>query len=143
MKKQLIIVLILLIVLRLIIVLYINNANKIEKLTQTHNEKYEQYYNKQIIGATLISIINETINYNENIGITKVDNYYIDNNQNSIHITIKFLEDDRIIKMEDIAKGETENFVKFFSVANFKCTEIKYHQNTNKVKSLHFEQISN
>ena len=57
-------------------------------------------------------------------------------------VQVKFLESDNIIKMEDIAQQETENFIKFFATSTFKCTKIEYHPKTNMVKSLYFEQIA-
>ena len=49
----------------------------------------------------------------------------------------------KIIKMENIAEKQTENFIKFFATATFKCNDIKYHKQTKNVQSMYFEQINN
>ena len=58
-------------------------------------------------------------------------------------VTIKFLDSDRLIKMEEISQKQTESFVNVFATASFKCTQIEYHKNTKCIKSLYFEQIYN
>lgn len=45
--------------------------------------------------------------------------------------------------MENIAEKQTENFIKFFATATFKCNDIKYHKQTKNVQSMYFEQINN
>lgn len=143
MKKQIFIILAILLTITIIAGYYVYNITRQTQLAEINNKKYTKYYGQEVLGTTLISIINNAINDNENNAIDKKDNtiYYEDNGEDSIQISVKFLEDDRIIQMEDIAEKETENFVKFFATATFKCTKIEYHQKTNLVKSLHFEQI--
>lgn len=143
MKKQIIIIVIGLIIITAISGYYVYNARKIENLARKNNEQYENYYNQEILGTDLISIINKTIDYNEKNNIEKNDIYYINNSTNSIQITIKFLEDERNIKMEDIANATSESFIKYFATASFKCTKLEYHEKTKYIKSLYFEQMSN
>ena len=143
MKKQIIIILIILLIILAVTGLYVYNVRRAEQLAQNSNKQYESYYEKEVLGTTLISIINKTIDTNEKNGIPKKDNtiYYIDNENNSIQITVKFLETKNEIKMEDIADKQSENFVKYFAASTFKCTKIEYHEKTKYVKSLYFEQI--
>ena len=144
MKKQFWIILIILCIIVAIIGLTIYNGIRLENLTEDYNKTYESYYEQEILGTTLISIINKTIDQNEKNAIPKEQNsiYYIDNGENSMQIQVKFLESDNIIKMEDIEQQETENFIKYFATSTFKCTKIEYHPKTNMVKSLYFEQIA-
>lgn len=144
MKKQFWIILIILCIIVAIVGLTIYNGIRLKNLTEDYNKTYESYYEQEILGTTLISIINKTIDQNEKNAIPKEQNsiYYIDNGENSIQIQVKFLESDNIIKMEDIEQQETENFVKYFATSTFKCTNIEYHPKTNMVKSLYFEQIA-
>ena len=138
MKKQFWIILIILCIIVAIIGLTIYNGIRLKNLTEDYNKTYESYYEQEILGTTLISIINKTIDQNEKNAIPKEQNsiYYIDNGENSMQIQVKFLESDNIIKMEDIEQQETENFIKYFATSTFKCTKIEYHPKTNMVKSL-------
>jgi hypothetical protein len=144
MKKQFWIILIILCIIVAIVALTIYNGVRLKSLAEDYNKAYESYYEQEILGTTLISIINKTIDQNEKNAVPKEQNsiYYIDNEENSIQIQVKFLESDNIIKMEDIEQQETENFIKYFATSTFKCTKIEYHPKTNKVKSLYFEQIA-
>ena len=145
MKKSIFIILTILFIIIIAIYLYIYNVRKIENIAIKHNQQYEEYCNKEILGTELISLINKAIDYNEKSNVEKQEGtgYYINNNTNSIQITVKFIENDKVIKMEDIAKKETETFIKFFATATFKCNDIKYHKQTQNVQSMHFEQINN
>ena len=145
MKKSIFIVLAILFIIAIVNCLYIYNVKKIENVAIKHNKQYEEYCNKKILGTELISLINKAIDYNEKNSVEKQENtiYYINNNTNSIQITVKFLDNDKIIKMENIAEKQTENFIKFFATATFKCNDIKYHKQTKNVQSMYFEQINN
>ena len=145
MKKTLIIILSLLLVIVAVVGLYINNTRKLVKYAEKNNKEYENFYQQEILGTTLISIINKAINDNEKNGVPKEEGtiYYQDNNKNSVQITIKFLDSDRLIKMEEISQKQTECFVNVFATASFKCTQIEYHKNTKCIKSLYLEQIYN
>lgn len=145
MKKTIIIILILLLILSVIACLYITNIRKIEDYAYKNNKEYENFYQQEILGTTLISIINKATNDNEKNNVKMQDNsiYYEDNQKNSVQITINFLDSDKTVKMEDISQKQTESFVKVFATATFKCTNIEYHEKTKCIKSLHFEQIKN
>jgi len=145
MKKSIFVILTILFIIVIAISLYIHNAQKLENIAIKHNQQYEEYCNKEILGTDLISLINKAIDYNEKNNVKKQENtiYYINNNTNSIQITVKFIENDKIIKMENIAEKQTENFIKFFATATFKCNDIQYHKQTKNVKSMYFEQVNN
>ena len=145
MKKSIFVILTILFIIVIVTSLYIHNAQKLENIAIKHNQQYEEYCNKEILGTDLISLINKAIDYNEKNSVEKQENtiYYINNNTNSIQITVKFLDNDKIIKMENIAEKQTENFIKFFATATFKCNDIQYHKQTKNVQSMYFEQINN
>lgn len=107
------------------------------------NAEYESYLNKEIYGADLATIINKVIDNNETYAIDK-DNKgkYIDDNKNSIKLDIKIIDNNTIYDVETIYSGGVDNFVRFFNTIKFKCTDIKYHKETQKVRYLLFEQIS-
>ncbi len=143
MKKQFIILIIILLIIVAVVGLYFYNLNRLNLLAEDHNKTYEQIANQDILGTTLISVINKAIDENEKNGVQKQENsiYYQDNQEDSIQITIQFKELENTVQMEDIAAQTTENFIQFFATATFRCTKIEYHEKTNFVKSLYFEQI--
>lgn len=145
MKKSIFVILTILFIIVIVTSLYIHNAQKLENIAIKHNQQYEEYCNKEILGTDLISLINKAIDYNEKNNVEKQENtiYYINNNTNSIQITVKFIGNDKIIKMENIAEKQTENFIKFFATATFKCNDIQYHKQTKNVQSMYFEQVNN
>ena len=144
MKKILIILLILSIILVVgvySVYRYRTNVYQIQK----QNREYEQYYNINVLGTELISIINKTIDLNTKNNITKDDRgYFVDNGENSIKINVefKYKNDTKTISMEEIASTGAESFVKVYSTANFKCTKIEYHEKTHNVKNVTFEEVS-
>ena len=145
MKRSFFIILTILLTISVAITLYVYNANRIDKMATKHNQQYEMYCNKKILGTDLISLINKAIDYNEKNNIPKQKDsiYYVNNNTNSIQISVKFIENDKIIEMEDIAEKQTETFIKFFATSTFICNDIKYHEQTKNVQSMYFEQINN
>ena len=106
------------------------------------NKTYESYYNKEVLGTDIISIINKATDSNKknDIKIGK-DGNYIDNEKNSIRIEIKFLELDKVITMERINNVGIEKFWSNYGALSFKCTKIEYHEKTHRVKYMYFEEV--
>ena len=122
---------------------FIYNYRSSVQEAQKINNEYKSYYSMQILGTDLVSIMNRTEDVNSKYGITKdEDGMYIENNTNSIKIYINFkYEDDyRTLEMEKILNNGTQNFIKVYSTASFKCTDISYHNKTNNVKALTFTE---
>ena len=67
---------------------------------------------------------------------------YLDNGTNSVSIEIKMIDNDTIYQMETIYNKGIQNFINYYGNIKFKCVEIKYHNSTNKVKYMLFEQIT-
>ena len=51
-------------------------------------------------------------------------------------------DNDSIYQMETFYKNGMQNFLNYYGNIKFKCTDIKYHKTTNKVKYMLFEQIT-
>ena len=146
MKKKIFSVLLILLIITGIAVTMVYNYRVNKAKAQKVNEDYKSYYNEQMLGTQLISIINKTLDINDKNQIEK-DNkgYYIDNGTNSIHINVVFhlnKDDTKQVKMEDIANATSEEFIKVYSTQSFKCTDIQYHKKTGNVKSLTFEEYT-
>lgn len=145
MKKSFFIIMLILVVITIIVAYAINTYRFEIESAQKLNNQYKEYYNMQVLGTELISLINRTIDINEKNEIPKnTNNYYIDNGENSIEVYVKFIykSETKTIQMEDIQKSGIESFVQMYSTASFKCTKIEYHSKTNNVKSVTFEEIN-
>lgn len=143
MKKNLVILLGIFLCIVVILTYTYYNYKKVTILSDKANKEYEIATENTIVGSNLMSIINKAINQNEKNGVQKDEqNRYIENKENSIKIEIKFLESDKTFSMEAIASLGSEQFVKNYSSMNFKCTKKEYHQKTNNIKYMLFEQIN-
>ena len=142
MKKIAIFFFIIIAIIALISYMYITykmNYNQAKK----ENIEFESYYEQEIYGTELTTIINKAIDKNI---INKVEKdkkgFYINNDENSISIDIKITDNDTIYKMEILYQGEMKKFVEYYGQVKFKCTKIEYHNSTGKIKYLLFEQIT-
>lgn len=107
------------------------------------NRQFESYANQEIYGAELATIINKAVDNNQNNEVAKDDKgKYINNDNNSIQIDIKMLDNDKTYSMESLYSGGMDKFVQYYSEIKFKCTNLEYHKATNKVKYMLFEQIT-
>lgn len=141
MKRNFFIILTILLIISAIVGCTVYNYRRTQANIAQYNKQYESWYNKQILGTDFISIINKTIDNNEKNDIQKDENnIYIEDNEKSVKIYVKFLESDNIFDMEAISNNEIENFIQNYATFSFKCTKIDYHKNGN-VKSLFFEEI--
>lgn len=145
MKKKFFIIMLILFIITIVAIYAVYNYRSNMISSQKVNNEYYSYYNKQMLGTELISIINKTIDMNQKNDIERdSNNYYINNEKNSVKIYVRFIYKDetKTIQMEDIEKGGIEEFVQRYSTASFKCSNIEYHTKTKNVKSLTFEEIS-
>lgn len=141
--KKASIILVILIVAIIAIVFYQYKSYNI-KLAETKrlNKEYESFTNNEILGTSLITLINKAIDSNQKNGIQKDDKgLYIENSTTSIKIEVKFSESDNIFSMESIGRIGSEQFTANYGAFSFKCTQKTYHEKTNNIKYLLFEQI--
>ena len=142
MKKILVFLVIVIIIISIISYGYLKMKTNYE-IAKRENYQFESYYNQEILGTEIATIINKIVDNNSKNEIGK-DNKgkYIENNENSMKLDIKFIDDEKIHNMEEIYINGIDKFVKYYGDINFKCTKIDYHKNTNKIKYMLFEQIS-
>lgn len=107
------------------------------------NLEFEQYLNQEVMGTDLASVINRAIDNNVRNNVEK-DNkgIYQNNGSNSINIEIKIIDDDNIYNMEKLYNAGIQNFVRYYGDIKFECIKIDYHQESNKVKYMLFEQTT-
>lgn len=107
------------------------------------NLEFERYLNEEVYGVDLATIINRAIDNNQKNEVQRNNKgIYQNNDTNSISMEIKMIDNDNIYQMETIYNGGIQNFVNYYGNIQFKCVEIKYHNSTNKVRYLLFEQIT-
>lgn len=141
MKNKILLILIIFLIILSISIYFVYNYRKNALQAQKINNEYKAYYNMQMLGTELVSILNKTADINEKNEIQKdSQGLYIDNNINSIkiYIKLKYKEDYEIIEMEKILNNGVENFIKSYAAASFKCESISYHEKTKSVKDLTF-----
>lgn len=142
MKKIVILFAIIIFIICVIFYTYINYKAEYN-MSKKANLEFERYLNEEVYGVDLGTIINRAIDNNQKNEVERNNKgIYINNDTNSISIEIKMLDDDSVYQMETIYKGGTQNFVNYYKNIKFKCVEIKYHNSTNKVKYMLFEQIT-
>ncbi len=143
MKKEIILILVIVTIVIAIFSYYYYTYQRNYKIAKQENMQYDSYYQQEITGTNLASLINKAIDDNTKNEITKNNKgKYIENETNSIRIDIKFTDDDSIHTMEEIYLGGIDIFVQYYNQIKFKCTKIEYHQTTHKVKYMFFEQVS-
>ena len=142
MKKLLIFFAIVVIIVCVVSYVFLNykaNYNTSKKA----NLEFENYLNEEIYGTDLSTVINRAIDSNEINAVEKNNKgIYLNNDKNSISIEVKMNDNDSIYQMETFYKNGMQNFLNYYGNIKFKCTDIKYHKTTNKVKYMLFEQIT-
>ena len=142
--KKVIIFFITIIIIMIGITSYICLRYRNLEIAKQENEIFESYYGQEIFGADLATLINKAMDNNAKNDVRKDNNnIYIENEENSVKIDIKFTDDDKVHQMEELFNGNINTFVSLYNQIKFKCTDVKYHTKTNKVKYMIFEQINN
>ena len=142
MKKIAIFLLIIIGIVSTISYLYLNSINN-QRIAQKENIKFEIYKDEEITGAEVTTLINKEINSNQQNEIEKdKKGRYIDNETNSINIDIKFIDDDVTYNIEKIYNNGMDKFLTYYRDIKFKCVDVQYHDKTQKIKYMLFEQIT-
>ncbi|MBP7025156.1 MAG: hypothetical protein UFI45_00180 [Clostridia bacterium] len=142
MKKIAIFLLIIIGIVSTISYLYLNSINN-QRIAQKENIKFEIYKDEEITGAEVTTLINKAINSNQQNEIEKdKKGRYIDNETNSINIDIKFIDDDVTYNIEKIYNNGMDKFLTYYRDIKFKCVDVQYHDKTQKIKYMLFEQIT-
>ena len=135
MKKYLFLAIIVIMAVTAIGYLYLNYMS-VSKDTSNSNKNYENLLNKTITGTEFATYINQIIDKNTKNGVEKDSNgYYIDNNENSIIVEIKFKDSDNIFRIEQISNNGIEKFINLYANLNFNCTKIEYHNKTKLINT--------
>ena len=142
MKKIAIFLLIIIDIVSTISYLYLNSINN-QRIAQKENIKFEIYKDEEITGAEVTTLINKAINSNQQNEVEKdKKGRYVDNATNSINIDIKFIDDDVTYNIEKIYNNGMDKFLTYYRDIKFKCVDVQYHDKTQKIKYMLFEQIT-
>lgn len=137
MKKILISILIVFIL--IIIVVTLNISNNVTKLNtiSSFNKGFENYKDKTLYGADVLTIINKAIDNNEENNIQRdQEGYFVEDDNYSIKVDLILLSTDKeeniketIHPMEKLEKVGLDGFISSFSITRFEFTDIKYNSN--------------
>ena len=142
MKKIIIFLFTIIAIIATIAYLYLDYVVKYNQ-AQKENIRFEVHKDEEIEGTELTTLINKAMNSNIQNDIPKDEKgKYIDNENNSINIDIKFTDKDVTYNMEKIYNGGMNDFLTYYRYVKFKCNEIQYHKATRMIKYIQFEQIA-
>ena len=106
------------------------------------NSQYEAYIDKEIYGIDLATLMNKAVDKNTKNKVSKTEEgIFIPNETNSIEIEIYIRDNDTTYKMERFYNSGTEMFIQYYGHIRFILSKIQYHESTQRVKYLLFEQI--
>lgn len=145
MKKSVLLICVILIVIIIICSVGIWSNIKKVKVQKQANIEYEKYFDKDLYGTDVATILNKATNENKQNNVEKQDEKYIDNNINSILIDLVMItnekkEKTKAYRMETIEKVGINEFIKNFNTAKFKITKMEYHKQTGKIKYIEISQ---
>lgn len=142
MKKPFFILLAIIVLVIIIISFTYWNYQKMALRAEELNREMESYTTNPILGSSLLTLMNKVIDQNEKNAIDKDEKgFYIENQETSIKIDVKFLESDKLFSMENIQKAGIEQFVKNYGNMVFQCIDKSYHTKTKRISYLRFDQI--
>lgn len=141
MKKTITVIFVIFLVIMIILFWNLKQVQNENNKIQIENSEYEFYNREGICGVDVTTVINKAIDNNEKCGVEKDENnYYIPNEENSVNIYIKLINNEQTYPMERIKEIGLESFVAFFGEVEFKCTQIEYHKN-GKISKMTFESL--
>ena len=134
----------------IVLVLYVNISNAIEKQKKAEhfNNEYEIYLDKELSGTDIATIINRAIENNEKNSIPKDEKgFYLNDDEKTIKVELNMIsynKEGEIIyntfQMEAVNALGITNFLANYNTANFRCSKIEYHQKTGQVSKIVIEQ---
>lgn len=122
--------------------IYLNFKSNYDTI-QKENKQFESYYNQEVTGLDVATIINKAMDINnKNKNQKDSKGNFIDNETNSINVDIKMLDNDKTYNMIRIFNGGISTFTQYYGNIKFKCTNIDYHKKTGRIKYMLFEQTT-
>ena len=143
MKKILVTICAIFLIIMLVLFWNFRQAQAQTRALKKFNSEYEFYNKEDLCGVDITTVINKATDNNEKYEVQKDENgYYIPNEESSIKIYVKLINNNQTYPMERIKEIGLESFVEFFGEVDFRCTKIEYHKNTGQVSSMTFESLN-
>lgn len=115
---------------------YRNKKNQIDKI----NKEFTVYENNIMQISSVITIMNKAIQLNTENDIPKDENdFFIENETNSIKVFLEIRSRGSMIPMEDLILGKKSGIEKVsfaFSDMLFQIDQIEYHEKTGQVQKI-------
>lgn len=131
-------------ILLIVLVLFVSwysNKQKETREVKKYNLEYDSYIGKETNGVYLTTIINKALDNNEQHKIQRNENgAYINDNEYYTQIQIKLDEKGDVFLMEAFEKVGVTTFTELYGRFEFKCTNIKYHEN-GRIAQINYERI--
>lgn len=148
MKKTILCILVVIAIIIIVITIKISNNNMQLNDVSSFNAQFEQYKDKSLYGADVLTIINKAIDNNTKNNVEKdEDGYYIKNDTNSLSVDIKLLSTDSkgeiqevMYPMEVLEKAGLDTFISSFSLTTFDCKKIEYNTQ-GRISKILLEQL--
>lgn len=141
MRKSLLILISILIIIVSIAIVINNNTQNNEKQLIQFNNKFSEYLENSFLGTDVATLIGKAVDNNEKNNILKNDKgLYILDNEYSIKVYVKFLDNDTLYDMEKIDDVGISQFVSNFNTSKFECIKVNYHNN-KRISEIYISEI--
>lgn len=142
MKKTIIVLFCIFIAIIISLYTYYQSAQSVLQGVKKFNYQFEQYFDKEIYGADVVTIMSKAIDNNNQYNIARnEENKFVEDNKNCLKVMIRFKDVDKTFDMESIEKAGIEGFMQNFSKSTFKIIEYKYNEESKRIGKIVIEEI--
>ena len=142
MKKTIIVLICIFIAIIISLYTYYQSTQSALQGVKKFNYQFEQYFDKEIYGADVVTIMSKAIDNNNKYDIARnEENKFIEDNKYCLKVMIKFKDVDQTFDMESIEKAGIEGFMQNFSKSTFKVIEHDYNEDSKRIGKIVIEEI--
>ena len=142
MKKTIIVLFCIFIAIIISLYTYYQSTQSVLQGVKKFNYQFEQYFDKEIYGADVVTIMSKAIDNNNQYNIARdEENKFVEDNKNCLKVMIRFKDVDKKFDMESIEKAGIEGFMQNFSKSTFKIIEYKYNEESKRIGKIVIEEI--
>lgn len=142
MKKTIIVLFCIFIAIIISLYTYYQSTQSVLQGVKKFNYQFEQYFDKEIYGADVVTIMSKAIDNNNQYNIARdEENKFVEDNKNCLKVMIRFKDVDKTFDMESIEKAGIEGFMQNFSKSTFKIIEYKYNEESKRIGKIVIEEI--
>ena len=142
MKKTIIVLICIFIAIIISLYTYYQSTQSVLQGVKKFNYQFEQYFDKEIYGADVVTIMSKAIDNNNKYDIARnEENKFIEDNKYCLKVMIKFKDVDQTFDMESIEKAGIEGFMQNFSKSTFKVIEYDYNEDSKRIGKIVIEEI--